>query len=145
PVGDDARRERRGRVGAQGVFERTLSELPVPAPLVEETEAVLDRAEPLGAGERCGGLVAVERAAVLARECLEISHRLVQRSGVAVAEGERLAKRRERLGIRVEVARLLARPPVCGGGFGVAAGKAQMECDRAGVARVESVGGAAVQ
>ena len=60
-VGDDARRERRGRVGAERVLERALRELPLAAPLVEEADPVLDRAEPLGGGERRGGLVAVER------------------------------------------------------------------------------------
>ena len=145
PVGDDACRERRGRVGAERVLERVLGELPFPAPLVEEADAVLDRAEPLGAGERRGGLVAVERAAVLACERLEIADRLVQRCGIAVAERERLAERGERLGVRVQVAGLLAGAAVGGGGFRVAAGEPQMGGDRAGIARVESVGCAAVQ
>ena len=73
---------------------------------------MLDRAEPLRPGERRGGLVAVERAAVLARERLEIADRLVQRRRIAVAERERLAERSERLGVRVEVARVLAGAPV---------------------------------
>ena len=91
--------------------------------------------EPLGPGERRRGLVAVERAAVLAGERLEIADRLVERGRIVVAERERLAERRERLGVRVEVARLLARAPVGGRGFAVAAGEPQMVRDRAGVAR----------
>ena len=44
-VGDDARRERRGRVAAERVLERALGELPLAAALVEEADPVLDRAE----------------------------------------------------------------------------------------------------
>src|SRR5207247_2666985 len=76
-VGDDACRERRARIGAERVLERVLGELPFPTPLVEEPDAMLDRAEPLGAGARRGGFVAVERTAVLAREGLEVADRLV--------------------------------------------------------------------
>ena len=70
---------------------------------------MLDRAEPLRPGERRRRLVAVERAAVLAGERLEIPDRLVERGRIVVAERERLAERGERFGVRVEVARVLAR------------------------------------
>ena len=138
-------RERRERA-----LERGVRELPLPAPVVDDRDPVLDRREPLRLGQGGRRLVARERAGVVAGERPQVADVLVERRGLGMSERERLAEVRERLGVRVQVARALAGDPVPVGRLRLAAGEPQVLGDRACEhSRVraggERLGGAAVE